>query len=159
MIADIEIESRASAMRITRSRHQEDVETERRIAVRDLLAENNFQPIGDTSSGPWALSLALKSNVLTLTYKAISGSKDPRTICIKLNAIQSLIRDYFAICESYFTALREDPMGLETIDMARRGLHNEAGELLRDMLADKVDVDLNTARRLFTIVCTMHLAG
>jgi len=80
------------------------------------------------------------------------------TIRISLGRFRNPIRDYFAICDSYFKAIRSDaPKGIETVDMARRGLHNEAAELLQECLADKIEMDFDTARRLFTLICVLHI--
>ncbi len=79
---------------------------------------------------------------------------------LPLAPFRGIVKDYFLICESYYSAIkRASPAQIEAIDMGRRGLHNEGSELLRERLADKVAVDLNTARRLFTLLCVLHIRG
>jgi uncharacterized protein (UPF0262 family) len=80
------------------------------------------------------------------------------TIRVGLSRFRRPIRNYFAICESYFKAIRaQSNHAIETVDMARRGLHNEAAELLQTCLEGKIDVDFDTARRLFTLICVLHI--
>ena len=86
------------------------------------------------------------------------AARRPTTIRMGLARFRRPIRDYFAICDSYFRAVRNDgAKGIEAIDMARRGLHNEAAELLQECLAGKVEMDFDTARRLFTLICVLHI--
>jgi uncharacterized protein (UPF0262 family) len=77
---------------------------------------------------------------------------------LALGSLKRIIKDYFLICDSYFNAIKTlPPSRIEAIDMARRGLHNEGAEVLRERLAGKVDIDLPTARRLFTLICVLHI--
>ena len=139
-------------------RRRPEVEHERAIAIFDIIEENTFAPIGDFT-GPYALHLSLEDNRLLLDVRAENG--DPLTVLnLPLKQFQSLIKDYFLVCESYYDAIRKStPAQIEAIDMGRRGLHNEGSELLRGRLADKAVMDFDTARRLFTLVCILHIRG
>ena len=148
-IIDIELDERTIIWR------NPDFEQERRIAIFDLLEENHFAPTGH--EGPFRILLRVEDNRLAIDLKD-EGGAPLETIRLGLARFRRLIRDYFAICDSYFKAVRSDsPKGLETIDMARRGVHNEAAELLRECLDGKIDLDFDTARRLFTLICVLHI--
>ena len=136
-------------------RRNEDVERERQVAIFDLLERNHFAPKGH--EGPFHILLRVEESRMAIDLKGESGAP-LETIRLGLARFRRPIRDYFAICESYFRTIRsEDTRGLETVDMARRGLHNEAAELLQDCLKDKVEMDFDTARRLFTLICVLHI--
>lgn len=133
-----------------------DQEQERQIAIFDLLEDNYFAPEG-ASGGPYDLHMGLMDNRLVLDVRA-SGYE--RRHILSLSPFRSLIRDYFMICESYFQAIRNaTPAQIEVLDMGRRGLHNEASELLRTRLKGKIETDLDTARRLFTLICALYRRG
>ena len=130
-----------------------DIEHERQVAIFDLLEENLFQPEG-AEQGPYALRISLLDGRLALD---ITGQGYEKRHILSLTPLKSLIRDYFLICESYYDAIRHAaPSQIEAVDMGRRGLHNEASEKLRERLAGKVSIDLDTARRLFTLICALH---
>jgi uncharacterized protein (UPF0262 family) len=132
-----------------------EIEQERRIAIFDLLEGNFFRPEGH--DGPFRILLRVEDNRLAIDLADADGAP-LETIRLGLARFRRPIRDYFAICESYFKAVRSDnPRGLEAIDMARRALHNEAAELLRECLAGKIELDFDTARRLFTLICVVHI--
>lgn len=136
-------------------KRSEDIERERAIAILDLLEGNHFAPDGLT--GPFRVTLRIEENRLAIDVADEAGHA-LRTISLGLARFRRVVRDYFAICESYFKAMRSDsPKGLEAIDMARRALHNEAAELLIHCLEGKVEVDFDTARRLFTLICVLHI--
>lgn len=133
-----------------------DQEQERQIAIFDLLEENYFAPEGATS-GPYGLRMGLLDNRLLLD---VTGPDYQRRHILSLSPFRGLIRDYFLICESYYQAIRNStPQQIEALDMGRRGLHNEASSLLQQRLAGKIDTDLDTARRLFTLICALHWRG
>jgi uncharacterized protein (UPF0262 family) len=133
-----------------------DQEQERQIAIFDLLEENYFQPEG-AERGPYELKMGLVENRLLLD---VQGPGYERRHILSLSPFRSLIKDYFMICESYYQAIRNStPAQIEALDMGRRGLHNEASDLLRTRLAGKIDTDLDTARRLFTLICALHWRG
>ncbi len=155
-LVSVELDESASV------RRSHEVEQERAVAVYDLLEENSFSPIDDRSRdhlGPFSLLLALEENRLVLHIG--DSEKQPLTsIHLSLRPFQRLIKDYFQVCESYFEAIRSaSPTKIEAIDMGRRGLHNEGSELLRERLKGKVEMDLDTARRLFTLICVLHIKG
>jgi uncharacterized protein (UPF0262 family) len=130
-----------------------DQEQERQIAIFDLLEENYFAPEG-ADEGPYDLHMGLIDNRLVLD---VSGQGYEKRHILSLSPFRSLIRDYFIICESYFQAIRNaTPAQIEALDMGRRGLHNEASELLMTRLRGKVETNLDTARRLFTLICALH---
>ena len=130
-----------------------DQEQERQIAIFDLLEENYFAPEG-ADGGPYDLAMGLVDNRLVLDVRAPGYE---RRHILSLSPFRSLIRDYFMICESYFQAIRNaTPAQIEVLDMGRRGLHNEASELLMTRLKGKIDTDLDTARRLFTLICALY---
>ncbi|HYD37258.1 MAG TPA: UPF0262 family protein [Allosphingosinicella sp.] len=148
-IIDVELDER------TIIRRGDDIERERRVAIFDLLEANLFRPAGH--DGPFRILLRIEDDRLAVDLKDEAGAP-LETIRLGLARFKRPVRDYFAICESYFKAVRSDsPKGLETIDMARRALHNEAAELLRETLAGKVEMDFDTARRLFTLICVLHI--
>jgi uncharacterized protein (UPF0262 family) len=136
-------------------RRNADIEQERRIAIFDLLEANHFDVAGH--DGPFRVKLHVEEGRLAIDVKD-EADLPLDTIRMGLARFRRPIRDYFTICESYFKAVRADsPRGIEAIDMARRGLHNDAAELLKERLAGKVDVDFDTARRLFTLICVLHI--
>lgn len=133
-----------------------DQEQERQIAIFDLLEENYFHPEG-ADAGPYDLRMGLVENRLVLDVR---GPAYEKRHILSLSPFRMLIKDYFLICESYYQAIRNStPQQIEALDMGRRGLHNEASELLRTRLSGKVETDLDTARRLFTLICALHWRG
>ena len=139
-----------------------DIEQERRIAIFDLIEENTFKPVRAVergASGPYHLRLAVRDGRLLLT---IADTDDTvlEELLLGLARFRRPIREYFAICDSYYQAIRKATAGeIETIDMARRGIHNRAAELLLERLEGKVETDFATARRLFTLICVLHIKG
>ncbi len=135
-----------------------DVDHERKVAIYDLLESNEFKVEG-RDSGPYDLNLAIDGTKLVLNISDASG-ETCAVIGLALSPLRRIVKDYYAICESYYQAIRTaTPSQIETIDMARRGLHNEGSQILQDRLDGKVTVDLDTARRLFTLVCVLHWRG
>jgi uncharacterized protein (UPF0262 family) len=135
-----------------------DQEHERAVAIYDLIEENHFAPVGD-DGGPYMLHLSLVSGKLVFTVRAATG-ETVMTHILSLTPMRRVVRDYFLVCESYYAAIRtQTPAQIEAIDMGRRGLHNEAAELLRERLAGKIEMDADTARRLFTLVAALHWKG
>ncbi|CAA2138194.1 MULTISPECIES: UPF0262 family protein [Methylobacterium] len=131
-----------------------DQEHERAIAIFDILEENHFSIPG--REGPYALTLGLVENKLSFAIRREDG-EPVMTHLLSLTPFRRVIRDYEMICESYYNAIKTaSPTQIEAIDMGRRGLHNEASELLRQRLEGKVDLDHDTARRLFTLVFALH---
>jgi len=139
-------------------RRAPEVEHERAIAIYDLLEENFFRPDGDFT-GPFGLVIRLEDNRLLLNIADPQGS--PLTeVTLPMTPFRTIIKDYFLICESYYSAIkRSTPSQIEAIDVGRRGLHNEGSALLRERLAGKIEIDHETARRLFTLVCILHIRG
>jgi len=128
-----------------------------RIAIYDLLEENSFRPARVTATGPFALHVSIIGNSIVLDVRNPETFQPIAAHYISLTPFRRLIRDYFRIRESYYEAIRSgSPYQIETVDMARRGIHNEAAELLRTRLTNKLIIDLNTARRLFTLICAVQ---
>ena len=135
-----------------------DIEHERAIAIYDLIEENSFAPLGH-DGGPYCLALQVVENRLVFDIRTESG--DPVIAhYLSLSPFRRLVKDYFLVCESYYQAIRTaTPSHIEAIDMGRRALHNEGSELLQQRLKDKVAVDFDTARRLFTLLTVLHWKG
>lgn len=139
-----------------------DVEQERRVAIFDILEENRFVPQRghpDGYAGPYRLRLRVEEG--RLIFELSREDHSPlEAIILGLGRFRRPIRDYFAICDSYYQAIKTSTaQQIETVDMARRGLHNEAAEMLMDRLDGKIAVDFDTARRLFTLICVLHIKG
>ena len=139
-----------------------DVEQERRVAIFDLIEENSFKPVRSAArgaSGPYRLRLSVHEGRLVMDI-ASEEEQLLETLLIGLARFRRPIREYFAICDSYYQAIRKaTPAEIETIDMARRGIHDHAAELLLERLDGKVETDFATARRLFTLICVLHIKG
>jgi len=137
-----------------------DIEQERRIAIFDLIEENYFAPqraYADGYAGPYRIELAVEEGRLGIAIHREDGSH-LETYVLAMGRFRRPIKDYFAICDSYYQAIRNaTPQQIETIDMARRGLHDEAAGLLKERLAGKIEIDFATARRLFTLICVLHI--
>ena len=133
-----------------------DQEQERQVAIFDLLDSNYFEP-AESEGGPYDLRLSLIENRLAFD---IVGPSYERRHLLSLSPFRGVIKDYFMICDSYYSAIRSStPQQIEALDMGRRGLHNEGSSLLRERLEGKVKTDLDTARRLFTLICALHWRG
>lgn len=133
-----------------------EIEHERRVAIFDLVEKNSFEPAG-AAAGPYALKLALVDGRLAFE---ITGPDFHRVHGLSLTPLNKVVKDYIAICDSYYEALRgTSPGQIEAVDMGRRGLHNEGAELLKARLDGKITVDHETARRLFTLVTALYRRG
>ena len=140
-----------------------EIEQERRVAIFDLLEDNSFLlPARDDRvppSGPYRLLLAIRDR--RLVFDISTAAEEPAAqFHLSLGPFRQVVKDYFQICESYFDAVKKLPPGqIEAIDMARRGIHNEGARVLQERLEGKAVVDIDTARRLFTLVCVLHFGG
>jgi uncharacterized protein (UPF0262 family) len=136
-----------------------EIDHERKVAIYDLLQRNRFAPVGDYH-GPYGLRLSIEENRLVFEIHADAGGPVLGRVTLPTSGLRRVIKDYFTVCDSYFDAIkRAPPSRIEALDMGRRALHDEGAESLRDQLKGKVDVDLDTARRLFTLVCLLHVRG
>ncbi len=154
-----------------------EVEHERSVAVFDLLERNSFRLV-DGFAGPYDLRLSLRETVLVMEVRPTAGCPAPgcpsadgtaddgtaagetAEISLAVRPLRRVVKDYFLICDSYFQAIRgATPSRIEAIDMARRGLHDEGSQILREALEGKVALDHDTARRLFTLICVLHIRG
>lgn len=155
-IIDVQLDDRTILWRSA------DVEQERRIAIFDLIEGNHFAPQRqhpDGYAGPYRIALSVEEGRLAIAIKREDGTP-LETLVLAMGRFRRPIRDYFAICDSYYQAIRASTsQQIETVDMARRGIHNEAAELLQERLAGKIEVDFDTARRLFTLICVLHIRG
>jgi uncharacterized protein (UPF0262 family)/protein-tyrosine-phosphatase len=128
-----------------------------RIAIFDLLEDNSFKPARVSAEGPYALHMSIVGNYILLDVRNPETFQPIAAHYLSLTPFRRLIRDYFRIRDAYYEAIRSaQPFQIETVDMARRGMHNEAAELLRTRLTNKIILDLNTARRLFTLICAVQ---
>lgn len=149
-IAHITLDERS----LTKASHQ--VEHERAVAIRDLLAGNRFKPRG-SPGGPYHLGLAIAENRLVFELRLADGSEHGR-VMLSLTPFRRVVKDYFLVCESYYAAVRDGRAAqIEAIDMGRRGLHDDGARLLRERLKGKIEMDFATARRLFTLISVLHL--
>ncbi len=139
-------------------RRSPDVEHERKVAIYDLLEENTFHPVG-SGGGPYRLHLSVEENRLVFDIRTDAEEVHGK-VMLSLTPFRKIVKDYFLICESYYDAIKvAAPAQIEAIDMGRRGLHNEGSELLKARLENKINVDFDTARRLFTLICVLHIKG
>ena len=140
-------------------RRSPEVEQERAVAIYDLLESNHFAPTGELD-GPFHLHLRVEDRSRLVLDIRTTEDVSMREVSVPLVPLRRLIRDYFQICESYYDAIKKlTPSQIETIDMARRGLHDEGSDILLERLKETVEVDFDTARRLFTLVCVLHIRG
>lgn len=137
-------------------RRSPEVEHERAVAVYDLLAENVFDLVG-ASVGPYCLLISIRESRLVLDIR--DSEENPiEEIILPLSPLRSLVRDYFKVCEAYYEAIKTaSPSRIEAIDMGRRGIHDEGAEILLRRLAPKIEMDAQTSRRLFTLICVLHV--
>lgn len=139
-------------------RRNPDIEHERQVAISDLLADNHFAPVS-ALAGPFHLHLSVAEQRLLFDIRDTKDNQLEQVV-LPLSPFRKLVKDYFLICGSYYSAVREaSPTKIEAIDMGRRALHNEGSEKLCERLAERVTMDDNTARRLFTLLCVLHIRG
>jgi uncharacterized protein (UPF0262 family) len=142
------------------ARRSPEIDHERAIAAYDLIQSNRFE-LSDGRKGPYHLKLFVEENRLMIDIRRHEARGDGEPLLLiglSLNPFRRVIKDYFTLCDSYYAAIRQaSPSQIEAIDMGRRALHNEGSELLTERLAGKVTLDLDTARRLFTLMCALHL--
>lgn len=151
-LAGVTLEEKASG------RRGSEVEHERQVALFDLMECNSFHPLG-SPGGPYKLVLGVEENRLVFNIFLMNGERHG-TLMLSLTPFRRVIKDYFAICDSYFKAIPEQPAArIESLDMARRGLHDEGAFILQERLNGKICIDFDTARRLFTLICVLHLKG
>ncbi|TDQ77575.1 uncharacterized protein (UPF0262 family) [Dongia mobilis] len=149
-LVKIELDEQSTA------RRSAEVDRERAVAIFDLLEENEFRPALE-QEGPYHLFLAIEENRLVFDIRDTADAPLYKFI-LSLSPFRRIVKEYFDICESYYQAIKSaSPSQIEAIDMGRRGLHNEGSEILRERLGGKVEVDFNTARRLFTLICALHV--
>ncbi|MBQ4824355.1 MULTISPECIES: UPF0262 family protein [unclassified Leisingera] len=140
-----------------------EIEQERKVAIYDLIEDNSFalpsREGRDLPAGPYHLGLAIRDKRLVFDIITEEGEKAAE-FHLSLSPFRQVVKDYYQICESYFSAVKTmPPSQIETIDMARRGIHNEGSRVLQERLEGKAEVDTDTARRLFTLICVLHFGG
>ncbi len=139
-------------------RRNPDVEHERAVAIFDLLERNRFDPAGG-HQGPFSLHLSIEEGRLQFDIRDAAEAPLNR-VTLPLAPFRRIVKAYFTVCESYFEAIKTaSPSRIEAIDMGRRGLHDEGSELLRERLEGRIGLDADTARRLFTLICVLHIRG
>jgi len=139
-------------------RSSPDIDHERQVAIYDLLETNTFAPVGH-AGGPYALHLSINGNRLAFDIRLEDGTPVVAHL-FSLSPLRRIVKDYYMICDSYYQAIRTaTPDKIEVIDMGRRGIHNDGSNILMERLKDKVTLDLDTARRLFTLICVLHWKG
>jgi len=142
----------------TIGRANADVEHEREVAIYDLLEKNSFAPVGH-DGGPYALHLSINGNRLVFDIRMTDGTPVVAHL-FSLSPLRRIVKDYYLICDSYYQAIRTaTPDKIEAIDMGRRAIHNDGSQILMERLKNKVAVDIDTARRLFTLICVLHWKG
>jgi uncharacterized protein (UPF0262 family) len=142
----------------TIGRSNPDVEHERQVAIYDLLEQNFFAPAGH-SDGPYELRLSITGNRLVFDIRTQDG-KPVVAHLLSLSPLRRIVKDYYTICDSYYQAIRTaTPEKIEALDMGRRSIHNDGSRILLERLKDKVKLDTDTARRLFTLICVLHWKG
>ena len=136
----------------------DDVEHERRVAIYDLIEENQFRPVGH-DGGPYTLQLGISGNRLVFDIRLADGAPVMAHL-LSLSPLRRIVKDYFMVCDSYYAAIRTaTPDRIEALDMGRRALHDEGSRLVTERLKRKVEVDSGTARRLFTLITVLHWKG
>jgi uncharacterized protein (UPF0262 family) len=139
-------------------RSNPDVEHERQVAIYDLLEQNSFAPVGH-DGGPYSLNLSINANRLVFDIRHENGAPVAAHL-FSLTPLRRIVKDYYLICDSYYQAIRTaTPDKIEAIDMGRRAIHNDGSLILMERLKEKVTIDLDTARRLFTLICVLHWKG
>lgn len=139
-------------------RTNRDAEHERAVAIYDLIEQNTFAPAGH-EGGPYRLQLSIAENRLVFDIR-LEDNTPVVAHLLSLTPFRRIVKDYFLVCESYYRAIRSaTPSQIEAIDMGRRALHNEGTDLLLERLKEKLDLDFDTARRLFTLICVLHWKG
>ena len=139
-------------------RASHDVEHERAVAIYDLLADNTFKPVG-LDGGPYTLQLGIRGNRLVFDIRLTDGTPVIAHM-LSLAPFRRIVKDYFVVCDSYYAAIRTaTPDRIEALDMGRRGLHDEGSHIVMERLKRKVELDFDTARRLFTLITVLHWKG
>ena len=142
----------------TIGRSNPDIEHERQVAIYDLLEQNVFAPVGH-SDGPYELRLSITGNRLAFDIRTQDG-KPVVAHLLSLSPLRRIVKDYYTVCDSYYQAIRTaTPDKIEALDMGRRSIHNDGSRILMERLKDKVKIDIDTARRLFTLICVLHWKG
>ena len=139
-----------------------EIQQELDVAVFDLIEDNRFRPVlkdGQEAPGPYRLGIGMAERMLLMRIHS-EQVEEPVELMLSLSPLRGIIKDYFAICEQYFDAVKRlPPSKIEAIDMGRRGIHNEGAEILMDRLDGKIVTDLQTSRRLFTVICALQFQG
>ncbi len=140
-----------------------EIEQERKVAMFDLMEDNTFslppRDGRDVPDGPYRVGLSIREKRLVFTVTT-EDEASAAEFHLSLSPFRQVVKDYWAICESYFDAVKNmPPSQIETIDMARRGIHNEGARILEERLEGKAGIDTDTARRLFTLICVLHFGS
>lgn len=132
-----------------------DADHERAVAIFDLIEENSFGVPG-RDDGPYSLTISQEESKLTFDVRTSDGEQAV-AIVVSMTPFRPLLKDYFLVCETYYSAIRTaSPRQIEAIDRERTKLHNEGADLMAQRLSDRVNIDQATARRLFTLISTLR---
>ncbi len=135
-----------------------EIKHEREMAITDLLHQNRFEPLELKGKGPYKLHLSAVDQRLFMSVKSSIDEGEAQTIILSMRGFRKLIKDYFMMWEAYSEGISTHTSEkLQALDMGRRAMHNEGAELLISSLEHQVAVDLDTARRIFTLICILHL--
>jgi uncharacterized protein (UPF0262 family) len=152
-IVDISLDDR------TVIRRSPEVEHELNVAIYDILETNTFAPVGEFK-GPYKVHLSIEERRRLIFDISSKSGRNQGRIALPLMPFRRIVRDYFQICESYYDAIKRlSPSQIETIDMARRAIHDEGAGILIERLDGRIEIDEETARRLFTLICVLHIRG
>lgn len=133
-----------------------EIEHERKVAIFDLLEANHFAPVGGFE-GPYSIYLSIEENRLVFDIRN-AKEKTLTRVPLPLSPFRSIIKDYFTVCGSYFESIKKGSRDqIEALEMGRRSLHDEGSQLLKERLKEKIEIDLDTARRIFTLICVLHI--
>jgi uncharacterized protein (UPF0262 family) len=143
------------------SRGNANIEHEREVAIYDLLDGNSFELEG-RDDGPYKLTIGMVEDRLALSVFKASEPADEPVVAhyLSLTPFKRIMKDYFLVLDSYYQAIRSaQPSRIQAIDVGRRGLHDEGSRVLMERLEGKIKIDLDTARRLFTLISALHWKG
>lgn len=149
-IGDIQLDDKSVIMR------NAEIEREKNHAITDLLKQNHFL-LKNQKEGPYNITLAIHHNKLIFEIICMP-SEEVQHVTLSTGPFRKVMKDYFIICETYFSAVKmADPSKVEAIDMGRRAVHNEGAELLIELLQNDIELDFETARKIFTLIAVLHL--
>ena len=135
----------------------QEIEQERKSAVFDLLNNGKFKLYNKKETGPYKINIKLLEwKLLLRIIDFFDGSITD--LKISISSVRRIIRDYQIVCDNYVEAIKTAPLKkIEAIDIGRRSIHDEGAGILLEAFKEKVELDMDTARRLFTLVSIISL--